>query len=152
LARKHLARLVSAHRSWTAHGDRVRRRARVPPPVRARARRYNRRDAGRGSAALGHPGRARHHRLGHRRTGLRQAGPATLPIRVELLASAASQGFSWASGREVMTTTDELALASAVEQAALIRSGEVSSGDLVDLYLRRIEDLNPRLGAYLTVA
>jgi amidase len=47
---------------------------------------------------------------------------------------------------------EQLAFAPALEQAALIRAGEVSSSELVELYLRRIENLNPALGAYLTVA
>jgi amidase len=39
----------------------------------------------------------------------------------------------------------------AVEQARLVRSGEVSSVELVELYLRRIEELDPELNAFVTV-
>ncbi len=46
---------------------------------------------------------------------------------------------------------DSLAFASAVELARLIRSRQLSPVELVELFLRRIEDLNPRLKAYLTV-
>ena len=46
----------------------------------------------------------------------------------------------------------ELAFTSALEQARLVRTGEVSPVELVECYLRRIEELNPRLNAYLTVA
>jgi amidase len=45
----------------------------------------------------------------------------------------------------------ELAFLSAVEQARLVRSGEVSSGELVGLYLDRIERLDPPLNAFVTV-
>jgi len=47
---------------------------------------------------------------------------------------------------------DELAFASALEQAELVRRGEVGPVELVELYLERIDALNPRLDAYLTVA
>ena len=46
----------------------------------------------------------------------------------------------------------ELAFTPALEQAAMLRSGEVSPVELTDLYLERIEQLNPKLDAYLTVA
>jgi amidase len=45
----------------------------------------------------------------------------------------------------------ELAFLPAVEQARLIRSGEVSSVELVQLYLDRIERLDPELNAFVTV-
>src|SRR2546421_289528 len=45
----------------------------------------------------------------------------------------------------------ELALAPALEQAVAIKRREVSSGDLVEVYLQRIEELNPRLNAYRLV-
>lgn len=45
----------------------------------------------------------------------------------------------------------ELAFASAVEQARLVREREVSSSELVQLYLERIERLDPDLNAYVTV-
>ncbi len=50
------------------------------------------------------------------------------------------------------TVDDDLAFASALEQAALVRAGEVSPVELVELYLRRIERLDPTLNSYLTVA
>jgi amidase len=45
----------------------------------------------------------------------------------------------------------ELAFASALEQAALIRRGEVSSLELVELYLERIARLDAQLNAFVTV-
>jgi len=45
----------------------------------------------------------------------------------------------------------ELPFASATEQAQLLRSGEVSSEELVELYLERIARLDPTLNAYVTV-
>ncbi|MEX2269250.1 MAG: amidase [Acidimicrobiia bacterium] len=47
---------------------------------------------------------------------------------------------------------DDLAFASALEQRELVRQREVSPSDLVELYLERIERLNPQLDAFLTVA
>lgn len=44
-----------------------------------------------------------------------------------------------------------LACAGAVEQARLIRCGEVSARELVEITLARIESLNPRLNAYRVV-
>ncbi len=46
---------------------------------------------------------------------------------------------------------DELAFAGVARQAELVRSGEVSSRELVMLYLERIERLDPRLNAYRRV-
>lgn len=46
--------------------------------------------------------------------------------------------------------SDDLAFASAIELSELVRLRKVSPVELVDLYGRRIEELNPRLGAYLT--
>jgi amidase len=46
---------------------------------------------------------------------------------------------------------DELAFAGVVRQAELIRAGEVSSRELVELYLERIERLDPQLNAFRTV-
>jgi amidase len=46
---------------------------------------------------------------------------------------------------------DELAFAGVVRQAELIRAGEVSSRELVMLYLERIERLDPQLNAFRTV-
>jgi amidase len=53
---------------------------------------------------------------------------------------------STATGRE------ELAFATALEQAELLAKGEVSSAELVECYLTRIEELNPVLNSYITVA
>lgn len=47
---------------------------------------------------------------------------------------------------------DEIAFSTAVGLAARIRSKEVSPVDAVEVYLARIEELNPRLGAYITIA
>src|ERR671916_2501928 len=44
-----------------------------------------------------------------------------------------------------------LAFAGVVRQAELIRGGEVSSRELVELYLKRIERLDPELNAFRTV-
>jgi amidase len=49
-----------------------------------------------------------------------------------------------------MDRTD-LAFAGVVRQAELVRSGEVSSRDLVELYLERIERLQPRLNCFSNV-
>jgi amidase len=46
---------------------------------------------------------------------------------------------------------DELAFAGVARQAELVREGEVSSRELVELYLERIERLNPQLNAFRTV-
>src|ERR671914_834184 len=46
---------------------------------------------------------------------------------------------------------DDLAFAGVVRQAELIRRGEVSSRELVELYLRRIERLDPELNAFRRV-
>src|SRR5215208_6667074 len=46
---------------------------------------------------------------------------------------------------------DQLAYAGVVRQAELVRSGEVSSRELVELYLERIERLDPQLNAFRTV-
>ena len=46
---------------------------------------------------------------------------------------------------------DELAFAGVVRQAELLRSGEVSSRELVELYLERIERLDPELNAFRLV-
>jgi amidase len=48
--------------------------------------------------------------------------------------------------------TEDLAFVPAVEQAELVRRKEVTPVELTELYLRRIERIDPRLGAYLTVA
>lgn len=48
-------------------------------------------------------------------------------------------------------TEEELAFAGAAEQARLVRSGEVSASELVELCLARIERLDPRLNAFRVV-
>ncbi len=48
-------------------------------------------------------------------------------------------------------TREELAFVGPKAMAALVRSGEVSPGELVELCLRRIEALDPRLNAFRTV-
>ena len=50
-----------------------------------------------------------------------------------------------------METGEDLAFASASELRGLIASKKVSPVELTELYLRRMERLNPRLNAYLTV-
>ncbi len=45
----------------------------------------------------------------------------------------------------------DAAFASAGELAARLRQGEVSSRDLLDLFLERVEKLNPRINAVVTV-
>jgi amidase len=46
---------------------------------------------------------------------------------------------------------DELAFLTATEQADLVRRGEVTPDELVELYLERIDRLDPELNAYVTV-
>jgi amidase len=50
------------------------------------------------------------------------------------------------------TDTTDLAYTPALEQAAMIRRGELSPVELVEAYLTRIERLDPSIGAYITVA
>jgi amidase len=45
----------------------------------------------------------------------------------------------------------ELAFAGATEQAALLRAGELTPRDLVEVYLERIERIDPELGAFRVV-
>ena len=54
-------------------------------------------------------------------------------------------------GLEVKRMDRELAFRSAVELKGLIASGEVSCVELTELYLRRIEDFNSQLNAYLAL-
>ncbi|HZS25296.1 MAG TPA: amidase [Gaiellaceae bacterium] len=52
-----------------------------------------------------------------------------------------------------MSTVDaELAFAPALELAELVRRGELSSAELVELYRERIERLDPQLNAFVTLA
>jgi len=46
---------------------------------------------------------------------------------------------------------DDLAFAGVARQAELVRSGDVSSRELVEIYLERIERLDPELNAFRTV-
>src|SRR5581483_1315043 len=46
----------------------------------------------------------------------------------------------------------ELAFTPAIEQAAMVRRGDVSPTELVECYLRRIDALNDKLNSYVTVA
>lgn len=46
---------------------------------------------------------------------------------------------------------DDVAFAGITRQAALIRSGEISSTKLVELYLSRIEALDPHVNAFRVV-
>ncbi len=48
-------------------------------------------------------------------------------------------------------SSEEIAFAGVVRQAELVRSGEVSSKELTELYLDRIERLDPELNAFRTV-
>lgn len=48
-------------------------------------------------------------------------------------------------------TEEELAFAGAAEQARLVREGEVSASELIELCLRRIERLDPKLNAFRLV-
>jgi amidase len=50
-----------------------------------------------------------------------------------------------------VATNQDLLRATAVEQAALVRAGEVSARELVEASLRAIEDLNPTLNAFVTL-
>src|SRR3954451_6546916 len=46
---------------------------------------------------------------------------------------------------------DDVAFTPALELARLVRSGEVSSGELVEVFARRIDEVDGRLGSYLTL-
>jgi amidase len=48
--------------------------------------------------------------------------------------------------------TEELAFTPAVDLAAMVRRGDVSPSELVDVYLDRIESLDGKLNSYVTVA
>jgi len=50
-----------------------------------------------------------------------------------------------------MTSTADLPFLPALQQAHLIRQRQISPLELTELYLQRIERLNPALGAYVTV-
>jgi amidase len=47
--------------------------------------------------------------------------------------------------------TSELAFMSATEQAELVRAGQISPVELVEIYIERIERLQPELNAFVTV-
>ena len=53
--------------------------------------------------------------------------------------------------RRTHTMTDESALPSLAAQANSLRSGDVSTQEILDVYLERIQRLNPRLNAFRTV-
>ncbi|HEX3408019.1 MAG TPA: amidase family protein, partial [Caulobacteraceae bacterium] len=48
-------------------------------------------------------------------------------------------------------TDSDLMFRPAIELAAMVRSGEISSRELVQVSLDRIEELNPRLNAFVDV-
>src|SRR5205809_756981 len=50
-----------------------------------------------------------------------------------------------------MATTEDLAFAGIADQAGLLRSGGITSRQLLELYLGRIERLDPQLNAYRVV-
>jgi amidase len=52
----------------------------------------------------------------------------------------------------VQTMADELARLDATAQAALVRQGKISATELVDAAIRRVEQLNPQLGAVILPA
>lgn len=66
-------------------------------------------------------------------------GHETIAIKVALLS------------RNLVMSDVDLAFTPALEQARLIQTGEVSPLELVELYLKRIEQFNPQLGSYFTV-
>ena len=58
---------------------------------------------------------------------------------------------TWASDEDDRVDAEDLAFAGVARQAELIRAGEVSSRELVELYLDRIERLDPQLNAFTEV-
>ncbi len=54
-------------------------------------------------------------------------------------------------GTRVTSSAEDLAFAGPVAQAELVRTGQVSPRELVELYLGRIEELNPRLNAFRVI-
>ena len=50
-----------------------------------------------------------------------------------------------------MAINQDVLRSSAVDQAALVRAGEVTARELVEASLRAIEDLNPTLNAFVTL-
>src|SRR6478735_1403508 len=58
---------------------------------------------------------------------------------------------SQAAGRVPAVDKVDLAFAGLAKQAELIRAGDVSSRELVELYLERIDQLDPQLNAYRVV-
>src|SRR6202044_3702274 len=53
--------------------------------------------------------------------------------------------------RRSAVTDSDLMFRPATELAAMVRSGEVSSRELVEISLARIEELNPKLNAFVEV-
>lgn len=60
-------------------------------------------------------------------------------------------GFSDRTGIFQLMNPTDLAFASALEQAQLIRSKQLSPLELTQLYVDRIQQLNPQLGSFFTV-
>src|SRR5262249_32735897 len=87
------------------------------------------------------------------RDALRRGAEAVRPGREH--AEVRADGRPGLLGRhpaDLVTGADEdLAFVSAIEQARLVRAGEVTSVELAELDARRIEALDGRVGAYLTL-
>ena len=73
-----------------------------------------------------------------------EPGPQSGPFR-------GLRGVGSASADPTPCDSKQLAFLPATEQARLVREREVSPVELVELYLERIERLDPELGAYVTV-
>src|SRR6266404_3601673 len=112
--------------------------ARVPRRAHIRLRRIGRHGAAlpRTSRRSRRAGPGAHHPGALRHAPGRDAGPGLVRRR---------------QGRLSERSWDELAFAPALELAARVRAGELSSVELVELYLDRIARLDPELNAYVTV-
>src|SRR5581483_2689177 len=150
-----------ARRRCRGRRDRARRRG-----DGRRERRHLRRD----HDLAGHPLEAEVRRLGERRRDPRRRGaphahacagrgaaglhgaaaPGRDPSRQGEVVAAARVVDDQA--RSVSTVDAELAFAPALELAELVRRGELSSAELVELYRERIERLDPQLNAFVTLA
>ena len=71
---------------------------------------------------------------------------------VPALALAAHPTRSASESKTMATSEDQLPYLSATAQAALIKSGDLASEELVARYLERIERFNPRLNAVVALA
>ena len=137
-------------------GQRTGRRPAVPTPARTGRCRPAPRCRRRGSAARRPPGRARRSRWRRRRrprglTGLRRqrsSGPSRLASR---LAPCRPAQRDRGSATRLGAVSD-LLLRPVAELAELVRSGELSARELVELSLRRIEELDPTINAFTHVA